>query len=471
MSNYGFVSGQLKPYLKRIRTTRDCILGGDAIKKEREKYLPKFESTGDPLKDKKRYDDYLLRAQFFGVTGNTHENLVGELFRVEPIFELPENIQPMLQNSDGLGTSLFSLTKCFGGEVLESGMCGILSDFPVVKDENLSQEDVTKKNLIPRLIWYKREDVINWRYEAVNNKRQLVFLVLKEDYVNPDKLYEEEVIERVRIFQMKEGVCVVSAYDKKNGNWKLTEVERPIKKANNNTFDYIPFTPIGAKQNIIGENPVPLAPIADLNIGMYRNSADDEDSTHMVGQPTPYIKGLTQDWWESVLEKKMMIGSRSAIPLPVGADIGLLQAEPNSMPSERMKFKIEMCRMLGAALVQEKGGNATATEITLDAVTEQSVLASISDNLSKGIKTAIIIASEYFVKGGVNEEDVKITVNKDFDAGMFNTQENQGISGAFRSELISWTESRKMFRRMGWDLLEDEEALKEIEKNKNNEDI
>ena len=51
----------------------------------------------------------------------------------------------------------------------------------------------------------------------------------------------------------------------------------------------IPFTFIGATNNDHTIDDAPLLPLAELNIGHFRNSADNEESSFVVGQPTLFI--------------------------------------------------------------------------------------------------------------------------------------------------------------------------------------
>ena len=80
-----------------------------------------------------RYKNYLERACFVNFTGRTKEGLKGSLFRKDPEMDVPEGLEYLIDNADGAGESLISLTKDLAGEVISKCRYCLLVDFPSVE--------------------------------------------------------------------------------------------------------------------------------------------------------------------------------------------------------------------------------------------------------------------------------------------------------------------------------------------------
>ena len=69
---------------------RDCIEGEDKIKHERERYLPMLTSQreSNDIYALESYNNYLLRASFYGAASRTQAGLVGAVMRRPSIFHV-----------------------------------------------------------------------------------------------------------------------------------------------------------------------------------------------------------------------------------------------------------------------------------------------------------------------------------------------------------------------------------------------
>ncbi|MFH4289383.1 DUF4055 domain-containing protein, partial [Acinetobacter baumannii] len=74
-------------------------------------------------------------------------------------------------------------------------------------------------------------------------------------------------------------------------------------------------------------------------------------------------------------KRGIYIGAKVLLPLPENGDLGIVQADPNTLAREAMKDKWEQMKELGARLI-EKGSAAkkTATESNSDDAVQHSVL-------------------------------------------------------------------------------------------------
>lgn len=181
----------------------------------------------------------------------------------------------------------------------------------------------------------------------------------------------------------------------------------------------------------------------------------------MVGQPTPVIVGVTEQWVENVLKGAVTLGSRESISLPPGADAKLLQAAPNQMPLEAMKLKEEQALALGAKLVQAQKKVRTATEVMVDTTSEVSVLHNVANNTSAAMEQNLGWAAQF---AGGSTTDIKYQLNTEFELTRMNANDRLAIVKLWQSGAIAFTEMRDVLRVDGTATLDDDTAMTLIAK-------
>ena len=179
----------------------------------------------------------------------------------------------------------------------------------------------------------------------------------------------------------------------------------------------------------------------------------------MCGQPTPVLTGMTKDWWEGVLEKKVRLGSRSAVPLPAGAELKLVQASPNSTPKEAMDAKERQMVALGARLIQQRDVQRTATEARIETASEMSVLSTCANNTAAGYVQALGWASQ-FVAGASGEITIDIHANAELER--LSPADRAQLIADLQAGTLSWSEIRAKLRKDGSASQDDKLAAAEI---------
>lgn len=463
MANVSYVRDEVAKMKIKWDLIKDCLIGQNAVKAGREKYLPKPNPTDTSEENRKRYDQYVERAVFYNVTQRTHAGLVGQVFQTDPVAELPSLMDPLVEDTDGAGVSLEQQSKKALGEVLAFGRCGLLVDYPNV-GEVASRQDLLDGKVRPTIILYDPWDVINWRTKTIGAKKLLSLVVIAEQYIVEDDGFEMKTDRQWRVLRLEDetGVYKVEIWREENGTFQEYEFYYPTD-ANGNNLREIPFTFIGAVNNDAAVDQPPLYDLAALNIAHYRNSADYEEACYIVGQPTPYLAGLTKDWVEDVLKGQVHLGSRAAIPLPAGGTAGLIQANPNSMPKEAMEAKERQMVALGAKLVEQRAVQRTATEALQEEAGEVSVLATSAKNVAAGYRTALTWCGLFL---GTTEEP-EFDLNTDFEINRMNAQERQQLIAEWQSGAITFEEMRFNLRRANVAYLDDEAAKDQLEEEMN----
>jgi hypothetical protein len=445
MPKVNFMRDEVKDLKPRWDIVRDVLSGEKKIKDKGVEYLPAPNASDDSPENKARYEAYKLRAVFYGVTGRTLKGLSGQVFARDPVTALPAKMDVMKADVDGAGVSLDQQSRKALSHTIAYGRAGILTDFPKT-EKAATVKDVEDGEVRPTITLYDPWDIINWRTITIGSKKLLSLIVLSESCVKDDDGFEQED----ELY-----------FDDKSNDFVLDERIRPTK-GDGKPWDFIPFTFIGAENNDTNPDLPPLYDLAVINLAHYRNSADYEESCYMVGQPTPYFAGLSEQWVDNVLKGKIPLGARAAVLLPEGGSAGLLQAEPNTMPKEAMEAKERQMVALGAKLVEQKTVQRTAAEAGMEEASTSSLLATCAKNVShaytEALKWAGIFLGIVVKEGSESEsEEISYVLNSEFDLSRLTPQEVAQVIAAWQANAISTPEMRDNLRRGGIAYQDDEE--------------
>lgn len=463
--NIGFVRKEVSAKSKKWEMVDHCVEGEETIKAHGDLYLPKPETNTDPAKNEAAYKKYKLRAVFFPVTGRTLEGLIGQVFSKEVVTDLPTTLERLEDDVDGAGTNLEQQSKSALESVLKHGRAGLLSDFPTVEEGTIvTRADTESGRIRPRVILYHPQQIINWREMVVGGETQLSLLVLKEEKDVSEDEFEIECEPRWRVYRLNEsGHVQVEVWKEIDGSGEY-QIESPatvIYGSNGQPFTRIPFVFIGSVNNDSKVDEPPLYPLASLNIGHYRNSADYEQSVFITGQPTPVFTGLTDQWVKDHIKDKVKLGAQNAVSLPVNAGAELLQAAPNTMPMEAMKHKEDQMKAIGAKLIEPGTVQRTATESEIEETSEASVLSSVAKNVSAAYEIAFYFCSLFGEE--VSPDDIEIALNSEFQVMGLAAQERQEVVAAWQGGVLTWEEVREVYRRKGIATLPNEDARTKID--------
>jgi hypothetical protein len=450
------IHNQLRYQLPIYELVSDCVEGEHRVKFRKQKYLPMPNATDVSNENVARYNAYLTRAVFYNVTRRTLGGLVGQVFSRAPIIEVPKAFDPIIEDATGLGMGFEQLAKSAAGHVVSKGRSGVHIDYPNTGG-TVTRAELLSGDIRPLFTVYKPEDIINWRWIKRGGRNVLILVVLKGFYIKGDDGFVETRAPEYKVLRLDaSNEYTITTYrdtsDQPIGTVKPTD---PAGKA----FSEIPFSFIGSENNEPNISDAPLYDLASLNIAHYRNSADYEESCYVSGQPTAWFAGLTEQWVKEVLKGEVQMGSRAAIPLPVGATAGILQPNPNTLPSEAMKAKEGQMVALGAKLVQPLAVQRTATEAVIDSSYETSTLSASADNVSDAMTFSLQWAARF---SGEDESKVKFVLNTEFDLLKMDANERAQLISEWQLQAITFGEMRANLRRGGIATEADPQALTTI---------
>lgn len=458
MPNVSFVRPELAKLLPMYYLIRDVIAGEPTVKEARMKYLPMPNASDQSKENKARYDAYIARAVFYNVARRTLFGLIGQVFMRDPVVKVPSLLTPIVSNATGSGVNLTQLAKKAVSFNLAYSRAGILVDYPTTEgDGGASVADLEAGKIRPTLYVYSPAEIINWRTIDRGAEEVLALVVIFETWCVQDDGFEMKNSGQFRVLRLdEEGYYVHEIWREPNptkadgakiprGNYQQHAVFRPTD-SNGNRLTEIPFMFTGSENNDVNPDNPNFYDLASLNLAHYRNSADYEESCYIVGQPTPVLTGLTEEWVTNVLKGIVAFGSRGGIPLPAGADAKLLQAAPNPMLKEAMDTKERQMVALGAKLVEQKEVQRTATEAQLEAALESSALSSTAKNVSAAFEWALKWAARWV---GANDRNVKFELNTDFDITRMTPEERQELLKEWQMGAITFEEMRMGLRKAG----------------------
>ncbi|WEL95600.1 62kDa structural protein [Xanthomonas phage vB_XooS_NR08] len=474
MPNVSFVRPELSKLLPMYYLIRDAIAGEPTVKEARTKYLPMPNASDQSKENKARYDAYIARAVFYNVARRTLFGLIGQVFMRDPVVKVPALLKPLVANATGSGINLTQLSKKAVSLNLAYSRAGILVDYPTTEGQGgASVAELEAGKIRPTLYVYAPTEIINWRTIDRGAEEVLSLVVIFETWCVQDDGFEMKNSGQFRVLRLDdEGFYVHEIWREPNptkadgtkiprGNYQLHEVFKPTD-ANGNRLDEIPFMFMGSENNDVNPDNPNFYDLASLNLAHYRNSADYEESCYVVGQPTPVLTGLTEEWVNNVLKGTVNFGSRGGIPLPTGADAKLLQAEPNTMLKEAMDTKERQMVALGAKLVEQKEVQRTATEAELEAASEGSTLSTATKNVSAAFEWALKWAARWI---GAGDAGVKFELNTDFDIARMTPDERRQIIEEWQKGAITFTEMRTGLRKAGIATEDDAKAKADIAKD------
>lgn len=460
--NVGYIRSEVSVMQAKWTKIEDCLIGEDRVKSKLTAYLPMPNAADQSPDNQERYAAYINRAVFYNVTKKTLDGLIGQVFCRDPLVAIPDGLNPMIDNVDGEGVTLDQQAKKGLALCMAKSGFGLLVDYPKTEGP-ISVAQMRDGFIYPTFIQYAREDVINWRSKKVGARNVYSLVVTKEKAPVSDDGFEVTSDNRWRVLQLDaEGDYTATVYrqDEETDNYLIVDGPHKVLMADGTPWKEIPFEFCGPLDNDSNIDEPMLADLAGLNIAHYRNSADYEDSCYMVGQPTPYFGGLTEQWVKKVFQNKTItLGSRAAIPLPAGGTAGLLQAKENSMPYEAMRHKEAQMVAMGAKLITPGSGKNTLGEAQLEESGESSVLGTAAKNVSIAYTRQLKRAAKF---QGVTDKDIFYSLNTDFPAARLTPNERTQTVLEWQAGAIAETEMRATLRKAGVATLDIDEYRKEL---------
>ncbi|EDV0895794.1 DUF4055 domain-containing protein [Salmonella enterica subsp. enterica] len=397
-----------------------------------------------------RQAEYEAGGIVYNFTRRTLSGMVGSVMRKEPEINIPKELEYLLKNADGSGVGLIQHAQDTLMEIDSVGRGGLLVDAPETGAATAAEQNAGLLN--PTIAFYTTENIINWRLTRVGSVNRVTMVVLREtwEYHEPGNEFETKYGEQYRVLDIDSDGNYrqrLFRFDAEGGAQE--DVVEIYPDLGESLRGVIPFTFIGATNNDATIDDAPLLPLAELNIGHFRNSADNEESSFVVGQPTLFIypgENLTPQSFKEANPNGIKFGSRCGHNLGYGGSAQLIQAGENNLARQNMLDKEQQAIQIGAQLITPTQ-QITAESARIQRGADTSVMATIARNVSQAYTDALRWVA--VMLGKPEDTEVEFRLNMDFFLQPMTAQDRAAWMADINAGLLPATAYYAALRRAG----------------------
>ena len=418
---------------------------------------PMYKPTGTAANLDPRQKKYWSRGRYFNATGRTFDALNGMIWSNDPVVELPTKLNYMIESADGFGTTLRDVVQVISSEVATIGRYGALVDMPSVDTVPTIGEQESGA-MSPRIIGYKAEDIIYYRYQSGTKKLAEVRLAELYEEATDDAdsrgLVNYEVKTQIRRLVLIDGVYY-------NEVWRGKQRETQTQpKANGSPLNVIPFYFFGADANTAEYGSIPAYDLASMNLGHFVLDCDNRDNLHYHGQGmTNIFTGADAHESESLNPNGLDVGAKGKNQFLPGDRVEVLQIEATgAIPAEMLRDQERMV-MLGAQLVQDVNSNVTLGAKEMEFGASTATLRRVSRNVSIGVEWLLGMAGIYLADAG----DIQYRLNEDFVTDAMDAPMVAQHLAAIQAGALPGASFFDTARKVGFTNKEDQELEEELD--------
>lgn len=357
-------------------------------------YLPKFR--------KEHGDDYvarLVRTPYADRFAQAIRDFVGLIFHNE--VRLSDDFPPIVfghfANLDQEGNSSTVLWSQMALAAMRRGHTFALIDCPASSNSQVSLADV--RNLRPYWVHIHAHQVLSWRTQVFNGKRQLVQAIIRQVRSIPDGAFGEQ--EEVSYLLLRPGrydtyTIVVDSSDKSKKraihHTDRSGIHGIIRNGKIEPFTFIPLVCFyGGLQTGYFESQPPLKTLADMNATHYQLYSDHLSKIHYCCFPVAVRTGVMAE------EDDLVLGPGATIDAPPGG--GFLWVEPSASSIAESRKEIEALEIamdfLGTQYLVKPGDRQAAMVSLIQAAKVESSLELFARAFTQGINQALAIHCAY----------------------------------------------------------------------------
>lgn len=398
-------------------TMRDLYRGERVVKRKGEHYLPAtsgmhidgmgHDNQSKPKHGQRAYDAYKRRAYFADLVKEAVEALIGMMHQKPATFELPPQMESLVEKCTLQGEGLQELLRRINTEQLTTGRIGLLADLPAVAPAPTpgQQSDVTQ--VVPYIAWYIAEAIINWdEADEQEGYHALNLVVLNESgFVRQDDFTWKE-IQKYRVLKLGDikaveqtGAYAMGVFSNTQGanNIAYNDSEMKTPMLRGATLDVIPFVFINTKDIVATPDDPPLLGLGKLTLAIYRGDADYRQTLFMSGQDTlVVVGGVRKPSGDGVADDEpLRTGSGARIDVEVGGDAKYIGITANgigemrsSLENDRNAAAQKAGRLVQSGPAkQDESGEALKTRITAQTATLNQIAVAGAKGLENLLKT------------------------------------------------------------------------------------
>jgi hypothetical protein len=372
---------------------------------------------------KKYTNETLPMAVFYNFTNLTLSAAIGAIMRKPPTYKFADEeresgLDYLKVNADGKGNGLDQVAKKLLTSQYMKSRGGLLVSIP----ELTNMADLQSGKVAPRLVHYDALNILDWAAEWDNGNEYLVRLLLKEVTSGVGDKGESIQIDRLIEFKKVDGAIEYKISEDGEG------VKSGVLQKGGVNADKIPFFLASSVNNDWDIDPTPMRTLIELNLLHYIMMSRDMQGRYDLAQLQLSVDigsdpNAIGDF--SKLNPNGIIAGSSVAVVTKGGKVDLIQSNESNLLSSAPKEIEEKAVRAGAQLLQDSGGNETATAATMRAGTSTATMSSIAKNCGDCIKNAIVELAGYIGIGDAEIKDVEFSLNNEFFSSTLSAQDKQ----------------------------------------------
>lgn len=379
--------------LKEWTRVRDCMKGEDVIKSKNETYLPRPEGMSG--KYASAYAPYKERAHFPLICPYALQGALGIIITKLPEFHVPSGLKYILDEATKDGRTISQLFIDTTIEVFQTGRVPLTVDVIPEKNEF-------------RFVQYKAEDLTNWKNTIYDTVKSVAIAVIKEQgKTDPYNIFSSDINEVYKVLHLEkftdangvqQNIFKVSVFGESNTDGFDREV---IPMYMGKALDEIPLFMAGSINNSFNIQPIPLIPVANASVQIYRKEADLANSEFLSCNPTLVVTGAMADG-----SLPNVVGSSVMIVIPNEmARVAYTKTDTAALThvKEHIKDLYEEAIRHGVSILDARKGVEAAEALRIRQVTQSATLYSIYLSVQNAILQGLKMMCKW---AGLNPDQV-----------------------------------------------------------------
>ncbi len=424
------------------RKARDCVAGQDRIREQKQVYLPPLPKMNDT-----QYAAYLARARFYNATKRTVEGLTGLVFRKHVLYEWPRENDPFTRDVSFERQTLNDYAEMVETEIITTARGGTLVDYPRKEGAYLTVADAERLNQRPYWVYYPTENILDWKFEAINNVPQPTYIKLVElvekregEVSNTFDTFSLDVRYRILDLVQNNGRLEyrVRIYEDEPVGVEAVPSEEfyPTKGRTNQRLNFIPFIFHSPANDGYSITEPPIDGLCDSNISHYQVKADHYHGLRYIALPQYWVAGVNkEDVPDTVGTARIWAFEEDAVK------VGLLEYTGKGLEElreEERNLEHHMAQQGARILGAPQGYNESATSAAIRSMGETATLGKITNAISSQLSQALRITAWW--EGLIEDEtddSVWVKLNMDFHAAMMDSQMVLALVHSWQSGAMS----------------------------------
>lgn len=398
------------------------------------------------------FEARLNRSYLYGAFKDTVQKLSAKPFSkpVATSGELPEQLQPMIDNVDFAGRDFTQFAKAVFEDGLRYGIGHILVDFPQTGG-NLSRHQERTSGVRPYFIHINPADMLAWKKERqADGTERLTQIRFRERRTEYEEGFGEVVVDYIRV--INEGDFELWRKPPKEQNFVRVD-------AGTHSFGGIPLATFYTTRTEFMVAEPPLEDLAWMNLAHWQSLSDQRNILRFARVGILFGSGLN----EEEVEQGITIGASQMIS-STNPDAKLQYVEHSGRAigagEDDLKRLEERMEVLGLQPLVQATGNATATGRAMDEARTHSNIQAWIRGLENTLHQAFEIAGQW-----VNQQvsdDFAIDIFNDFGVSLSATDDIKALIAMKEKGMISHETFLDEVKRRGV-LSDNVDALNEID--------